>query len=470
MRKIIILILLLGNITVGFAQNKFFTNYSELHIGNRMPNIKLDFKDSKSVNVVSFADLKGKLVIFDFWSTYCPDCVASFPYMEELQNKFKDKIQVILVNSVNSDEDINKLFENTLPSFKGKFIPRPKLPSIQGITGKNLLKLFPHLVEPFHAWVDPTGIVRLLGSQINSHNMDKISEVIEGRAVTFIDYNKNYNGKEPFFLGINKKLEILKSGSIITSYSPDLADPLGKIFENRIDSLAGTIRNSLINFRLVDLYQYAFSDHLKYFNKINLNANRTNQIVLFVKDTLNYSIAFKDFNKLTDLDLQKSSYSYESILPQKTPNSVRKEYMLQDLNRYFSYKLGAFGELKKIDVKCLVLIRTSNVDKLKAINTTRDVRDTLIENKAFRIYKGCEMREVIRTTIFDDENNPLLKDRILLDETFYQGKIDMIMPIILSKQHITLDDLRKSLIKYDLDIVEKTRLVERIVISEKIIP
>ncbi|WDF77172.1 redoxin domain-containing protein [Mucilaginibacter sp. KACC 22773] len=41
-------------------------------------------------NKVTLADLKGKIVILDFWATWCGPCKASFPAMQMAQNKFKD--------------------------------------------------------------------------------------------------------------------------------------------------------------------------------------------------------------------------------------------------------------------------------------------------------------------------------------------------------------------------------------------
>ncbi len=47
--------------------------------------------------------LKGKVVIVDFWASWCGPCKDSFPVMEELQTKFGKKGLVVL--AVNLDED-----------------------------------------------------------------------------------------------------------------------------------------------------------------------------------------------------------------------------------------------------------------------------------------------------------------------------------------------------------------------------
>lgn len=47
--------------------------------------------------------LKGKVVIVDFWASWCGPCKDSFPVMEELQSRYGKKGLVVL--AVNLDED-----------------------------------------------------------------------------------------------------------------------------------------------------------------------------------------------------------------------------------------------------------------------------------------------------------------------------------------------------------------------------
>jgi thiol-disulfide isomerase/thioredoxin len=49
-------------------------------------------------NLISTAALRGKVVIVNFWATWCPPCRDEIPEMIELANRYKDKLQIIAVS------------------------------------------------------------------------------------------------------------------------------------------------------------------------------------------------------------------------------------------------------------------------------------------------------------------------------------------------------------------------------------
>ena len=53
-------------------------------------------------NVISTAGYHGKVVLINFWATWCPPCNEEIPEMIELANKYKDTLQII---GISMDDD-----------------------------------------------------------------------------------------------------------------------------------------------------------------------------------------------------------------------------------------------------------------------------------------------------------------------------------------------------------------------------
>ena len=61
-------------------------------------------------NVISLADLKGKVVFLNFWATWCPPCIAEMPSIQILNDKFKadNEVAILTVEIEGKQERVNQ--------------------------------------------------------------------------------------------------------------------------------------------------------------------------------------------------------------------------------------------------------------------------------------------------------------------------------------------------------------------------
>jgi thiol-disulfide isomerase/thioredoxin len=71
------------------------------------PDFKLNTLERKAL---SLADYKNKVVLLNFWATWCGPCRAEVPDLIELQNKYKDRLQIIGLVVDDEDEAAIKKF------------------------------------------------------------------------------------------------------------------------------------------------------------------------------------------------------------------------------------------------------------------------------------------------------------------------------------------------------------------------
>ena len=63
------------------------------------------FQLPTDTNSVSLEKLKGKVVYLDFWASWCTPCRKSFPWMKEMQSKYKDKGLVVVAVNLDKSKD-----------------------------------------------------------------------------------------------------------------------------------------------------------------------------------------------------------------------------------------------------------------------------------------------------------------------------------------------------------------------------
>ncbi len=134
---------------------------------------------------------KGKIVVLNFWATWCVPCQHEMPLLEEMQEKYQDKGVVVLGASVD-DEKSQPLIQ---PFAEKNKIPFPLL---LGATTDQMQKLQLGEAIPATAFFDADGhlIARVLGELQKSDLQNRLEWMLGKR-----------HGKAPpaFVNGFQKK-------------------------------------------------------------------------------------------------------------------------------------------------------------------------------------------------------------------------------------------------------------------------
>jgi cytochrome c biogenesis protein CcmG/thiol:disulfide interchange protein DsbE len=69
-----------------------------------------DFTVRDSERSVTLSQLKGQIVVLNFWATWCPPCIEETPSLVQMQQRMKDKGITVLAVSVDVDESAYRQF------------------------------------------------------------------------------------------------------------------------------------------------------------------------------------------------------------------------------------------------------------------------------------------------------------------------------------------------------------------------
>jgi thiol-disulfide isomerase/thioredoxin len=96
-------------------------------------------------------ELKGKVVLLDFWATWCGPCIAAIPHTNELAAKYKDKGLVII--GVCHPQGVEKMAQMA----KDKGIKYPVTADKDGTT----IKAYKVNSYPDYYFIDRSGNLRI---------------------------------------------------------------------------------------------------------------------------------------------------------------------------------------------------------------------------------------------------------------------------------------------------------------------
>jgi thiol-disulfide isomerase/thioredoxin len=136
----------------------FITALAALKVGDTLPDLagfKLEGKLPDS--------LQGKVVIVDFWASWCGPCKDSFPAMNDLQKKYGEKgLVIIAINEDEAASDMQDFLKENKASFVVVRDAKQKLVEVAGIQ-----------TMPSSFVIDETGKVRFTHSGFHGDKTHK---------------------------------------------------------------------------------------------------------------------------------------------------------------------------------------------------------------------------------------------------------------------------------------------------------
>ncbi|MFA6082769.1 TlpA family protein disulfide reductase [Mucilaginibacter sp.] len=402
-----------------------------LKVGDQVPDFTINVINQKGPSP-KLSDFRGKLVILDFWATWCSPCVGMISKMDSLQTKFAGSIQFIPVTSQSE-----KIVTSFMARYRKNKALKNDLPEVAG--DQEIRKLFPHFALPHYVWINGDGIVAAITDDRNI-NAENISNLLSKKHVELsvkTDIRIPYNRDKPLFINTNGgNGSAFIYHSMFAGYSPGL--PLGWYIplpdSNKMEKV------TMINGEPLTLFQLAYRDRSRF--------NR-NRVQLLSKDSM---IIMCHSNEPVMDWFQKHSYCYDLYLPAKLAKN-KFAIFKEDLRRFFpDYE----AKIERQNRKYLALQRTSAVDKLKSTGGeqvwTQDQFGMTLHYQNF-------------TRFYWELDNYFfsLSPLPLVDETGIKGAIDIRLEANMSN----VVSLNKALANYDLRIVEKTGDIDILVIRDK---
>ena len=97
------------------------------------PDVTLQTADGASLHL---ADYKGRVVLVDFWASWCVPCKTSFPALDALWQEYKSKgVEVLAINVDEQRKDADAFLNDHPHSVNVLFDPQGVSPSKFGVRG-----------------------------------------------------------------------------------------------------------------------------------------------------------------------------------------------------------------------------------------------------------------------------------------------------------------------------------------------
>src|SRR5690242_1306687 len=404
-----ILCFFMVSITIpGHAQE----DINPLTIGDKVPDIEFDNVINYPTKTARLSDFKSKLTILDFWSSSCTACIDYFPHMQSVQDKFKNDLRIILVNSKSAEWHDNEPKINwVLRNVQARSRVAIRLPVIFKCT--QLDTYFPFSTIPQEVWLNDQGrVIAITGpEEVTPAN---IKAILEGKKVNL--HQKYYL---PFDITTHPLAELVYGAHSSLFNRPLSSSLLIKGYINGLGSILG-VRHadspfakfytgwSAINMPLLAIYKSAYRDKVRF---------PANQILVETRDSALFRrIEYND-------SAYASYYSYDINVP-PAPMEKLLDYVQHDLERTFHTTV--VNERRRIP--CFVVTATPESKESYTKGGKMEYRmDRIDTQKWVRNFPMADLIRSLNATYFDIP---------LINATRLTQNVDIDMPQVLTQQNI----------------------------------
>jgi len=119
---------------MGHRRSGSVRELGNIKVGQPAPEFSLKDLSDQPVALSSFRD--RKVVVLDFWATWCGPCRMAMPDLQELHDKFKDDgLEILSVNQGESAEQVRHFIEHKKYSFHVVLDPDTAVGDQYGVRG-----------------------------------------------------------------------------------------------------------------------------------------------------------------------------------------------------------------------------------------------------------------------------------------------------------------------------------------------
>lgn len=226
----------------------------QLFINDTIPNYlwNLPVKSVDSFNKISKVSLskyKDKLIVLDFWATWCIPCIQSFSFLNELQHQYNGKIQILPITD--QSENLIKNATSITPQLINNQLPL----IIEDDLKRGIAGFFPKRTVPHLVWIKDNKVLAITDhEELNSLNINKILKGEEVNLQSKFE-DLSFDAKKPFLINGNGGDS---QDFIYRSIFADRKVGLPSFSSIYKDTLNNTISISIINGTILNAWQYKF--------------------------------------------------------------------------------------------------------------------------------------------------------------------------------------------------------------------